>query len=61
MRRAIYLAIALRRAVRNMREDSKTRLCFRVTFAAADELEIEMGVKKIADAIRGEFALETID
>ncbi|KAE9377414.1 PLP-dependent transferase [Stipitochalara longipes BDJ] len=40
---------------------STTRLHFRMTFAAADELEIEVGVKKIANAIREEFAIETID
>lgn len=36
-------------------------LHFRMTFAAAEELEIEVGVQKIADAIREEFAIETFD
>jgi len=35
-------------------------LYLRMTFAAADELEIEAGVKKIANVIREEFAIEKI-
>ncbi|MCJ1300465.1 hypothetical protein MMC08_003262 [Hypocenomyce scalaris] len=37
-----------------------TTLHFRLTYAAADELEIEEGVEKFAKAIREEFAMETI-
>ncbi|TVY18067.1 Aminotransferase swnA [Lachnellula arida] len=38
---------------------STTEVHFRMTFAAADGSEIEAGVKKVASAIREEFAMDT--
>ncbi len=43
------------------RKTPTTELYFRMNFAAADELEIEVGVKSIANAIREEFAIKAID
>jgi aromatic amino acid aminotransferase I len=36
-------------------------LHFRMTFAAADEVELEIGIKKIANTIREEFAIKTVN
>ncbi|TVY23378.1 Aminotransferase [Lachnellula hyalina] len=36
-----------------------TKVYFRMTFAAADESEIEVGIEKVASVIREEFAIDT--
>jgi aromatic amino acid aminotransferase I len=41
-------------------DSSTSKVCFRLTYAAADEIELDEGVKHFANAVRKEFGLKQV-